>query len=335
MKFCARLAVVLAIARFAEPQTLPACAYSCVYDIDVFASDSTLCGNSDFTCQCTDEEYLSDRLCCLHEECSDSARDEAEEYWRTVCGYLDHTVPSGILCSTVASSSSDVQFTETSGPEPSSVTAESTILDGGISITETTTEDGSSSATTESATTNNIGSETAANSAFGTSSSRASDGSNSGTTKSSDTLVLKLGLGLGIALGVPLLVAAIYLVHLQRKKLKRQGPSDNSELQVSSYQAPQLQGYPPPSYPPPSHTAPGYPVLTSPPQVESQQEASDPYKYEHGGGMGGAGGNMNKHEVLGDMPPSSKMDTAIQDRILNIKEEVAWNRMQDASPHPW
>ncbi|KAH6988858.1 hypothetical protein BKA56DRAFT_709989 [Ilyonectria sp. MPI-CAGE-AT-0026] len=318
MNFHATLAVVLTIAPFAEPQTfqtLPSCAYSCVYNTDAFTSDSTVCGYTDFDCQCTNEEYLSNSLCCLYDECSNSAREEAEEYWRTYCGYLGYTVPSGIVCSTVPSSSADMQFTETSEPEPSSMTAESTAVyssvptadmttaDDSIATTEATTRDGSS-ATAESATAKNIGSEIAASSTFGSSSLPTSDRSNSGTTKSSGALVLKLGLGLGIGLGVPLLVAAIYFAHLQRKKLKRKGASNNQELQVSSYQAPPPQGHPLPSYLPPSHAPHGYPVLSPPPQFESQQEQSTPYKYEPGGGAGGAGGNKNEHEMLGDIPPS-------------------------------
>lgn len=178
----------------------------------------------------------------------------AEEYWRTDCGYLGYTVPSGIVCSTAPSSSADVQFTETSEPEPSS-------------------------------------------------SLSPSNRSNSGTSTSSDALALKLGLGLGIGLGVLLLVAAIYIVHLQRTKLNRQGPSNDKVHQVSSYPASRSQGLPP-SDPLSSHTSQSCPVPSSPPQVQSQQQPPASYKCEHGGGAGSAGGNMYGHEILRNIRPS-------------------------------
>ncbi|KAH7007530.1 hypothetical protein EDB80DRAFT_777987 [Ilyonectria destructans] len=303
MKFHARLAIVLTIARFVEPQSLPSCAQSCAYNTDVFTSASTVCDLFDIACQCTDEEYLSTALCCLYEQCSDSDRKEAEEFSRWYCRYSGHSIPSGIECSTVASSSADMQSTETSGPEQSSVTA-----DDGITTAESTTVDGSS-ATAESATADSSGSETAANSAVEPSSLPTSDRSGgssssySGTTKDSHALTLKLGLGLGIGLGVPLVVAVIYLALLQRKKLKGQGTPNNQQSQVSSYHAPPPHGYPP-SYPPSSYLPQGYPVPSPLTQAQFQQEQFDPQKHEHGGSAGGAVGNPNRHEMIGNIPPS-------------------------------
>ncbi|KAH7145506.1 hypothetical protein B0J13DRAFT_665906 [Dactylonectria estremocensis] len=324
MKLRAKLGVVLTIARFVEPQTLPSCAFSCVFNIDIFSSDSTVCDSSDYACQCTDEEYLGNSLCCLYEQCSNSAREDAEEYWVTFCGYLGHTVPSGILCSAVASSSADTLSTEPSRPNLSTVTAESTTVDGSISTVDTTTADvtttdtttthGSiataesttvdgSTTTAESATAYNSGSETTANSVFATSSLPTSDRSNPGTTKSNDALILKLGLGLGIGFGVILLSIAFYLLYRQGKNSKQPEPRNNQELQILSSQAPPPQEHPHPYYPPTSHPTHGYQAPGPPPQVQSLQKQSDPYQYEHRGGAGNTGGNKNEHEVLGDMPP--------------------------------
>ncbi|KAH6867590.1 hypothetical protein B0T10DRAFT_553960, partial [Thelonectria olida] len=280
MKFHARLAVVLTIARFVEPQVVPPCAKtltisqrSCLSNTDFFTSDSTVCDFTDITCQCTDEEYLSNALCCLYEQCSDSNRKEAEEISRRYCSYAGLSIPSGIVCSTVASTSADIQSTETSEPEQSSVMA-----DESLTTAESTTVDGSS------ATVGNSGSETAANSAFepsGLPTSERSGGSTSspsGTTNHTHALTLKLSLGLGIGLGVPLVGAVIYLALLQRKKLKGQRTLNNQQAQLSSYRAPPPQGYPPPGYPASSYLPQGYPGLSAPPQVQSQQGQLDPHK---------------------------------------------------------
>ncbi|KAH7208474.1 uncharacterized protein BKA55DRAFT_681620 [Fusarium redolens] len=291
MKLYARLAVALTVIRFVKPKlVLPSCAQACLTtNADVFTDGTSVCSLLDRDCQCTNEEYLSTAHCCLHEQCSDSDRKKAEEYSRSYCRHAGHSMPSGIVCSTVASSSADLQSSETSAPEQSSMTEI-----GSIATAESTTEE-------------NSGSETATKSASEPSSLPTSDGTagssstSSETTKDNHALTLQLGLGLGIGLGVPLVIAVIYLALLQRKKLKQQGTLNNQEPQVSFYQAPPPQGFSPLGYPPSSHLPQGSQV--SSPQVQAHQEQFEPHKYEHESSGGVEGLNRNQYEMMGNIPP--------------------------------
>ncbi|KAM5367887.1 hypothetical protein ACJZ2D_009798 [Fusarium nematophilum] len=270
MKFPARLAIVLTIARFVEPQLFPSCAQPCATDID-YTSGSAICDSI---------------RCCLYEQCRGSDLKAAEQVLSSYCRYIS----SGTECS-AASSSADMQPTEEPKPEQISAT-----VDG-------------RTAEAESATANSSGSETVVNSASEPSSlptsskNSGSATSNSGTAGNDHALTLKLGLGLGIGLGVPLVAAIAYLAFLQGRKHNGQGTPNNQQPQQSSYQVPPSHGYPPPAYPPSSHLSQGYPTPSPPPQVQSQQGQFDSHKPEHESSAVGAVRNVNQHEVMGNIPP--------------------------------
>ncbi|KAI8652470.1 CFEM domain-containing protein [Fusarium keratoplasticum] len=75
---------------FAEAQdalpVLPSCASSCFTTFDGDSpSANTTCSDLDIKCICQDATFLDTMICCLHEACSDSDRESAEAYARSLC----------------------------------------------------------------------------------------------------------------------------------------------------------------------------------------------------------------------------------------------------------
>lgn len=134
-------------------------------------------------------------ICCLHENCSDSDRESAEAYSRSLCKSLGVTMPSGLGCSTNTSSSA---------------TGKTTSADG-ISIP--TESSGTSSD-------NNTGA--------GGSSSENSSGSDYGSSSSHHKIhhSSKAGLGAGLGVGLPAAAALIggILYCIRRKKNQPAAP---------------------------------------------------------------------------------------------------------------
>ncbi|KAH7011284.1 hypothetical protein EDB80DRAFT_891128 [Ilyonectria destructans] len=296
MKFHSRLAVVLAVARIAASQYLPACADSCLGFTDTSSSSSSSeCNAFDLSCSCTNKAYLDAGVCCLHDSCTDSAREEADAYARSLCSSAGYVMPTGIGCSTI-STASDAQSTETAGSDESSATA------------------GSKADTTADnlATYTNI-----ALPSSDDSSSSSSDGYYS--TKRRKSRTLKTGLGVGLGVGIPLISAVLgYLALLRRRKSRQANMANTQEPPMAAYQAPPPQGYPPPGFPPQNQPPPGYPpqnqppsgyppqgwhpegFVVSPPASQSPpSQSSTPLKYEP---SSSPDGTTNQHEMMGTTP---------------------------------
>ncbi|EEU36726.1 uncharacterized protein NECHADRAFT_86554 [Fusarium vanettenii 77-13-4] len=169
---------------------LPSCATSCLSTFDGDSpSANTTCSTLDIKCICQDAPYLDSMICCLHEACSNSDRESAEAYSRSLCKSLGVTMPSGLGCSTNTSSSA---------------TGKATSADG-ISIP------------TESS-----GTSSDSNTGAGGSSSENSSGSDYGSSSSHHKIhhSSKAGLGAGLGVGLPAAAALIggILYRLRRKK---------------------------------------------------------------------------------------------------------------------
>ncbi|KAH8673141.1 hypothetical protein BGZ61DRAFT_458881 [Ilyonectria robusta] len=288
MKFHSRFAVVLAVARIAASQYLPACADSCLGFTDTSSSSSSSeCNAFDLSCSCTNKAYLDAGVCCLHESCTDSAREEADAYARSLCSSAGYVMPTGIRCSTI-SAATDAQSTETAGSDGSSTTA------------------GSKADTTADnlATYTNI----ALPSSDDSGSSSSSD--NYYSTKRRKSHTLKTGLGVGLGVGIPLISAVLgYLALLRRKKSRQANMANTQEPPMAAYTAPPPQGYPPPGYPPQNQPPSGYPpqgwhpegFVVSPPATQTPpSQSSTPLKYEP---SSSPDGTTIQHEMIGTTPP--------------------------------
>ncbi|KPM35823.1 hypothetical protein AK830_g10759 [Neonectria ditissima] len=276
MKFYRSVAIALATARFAQSQSLPSCADSCVGS----SSSDTTCNSFDLSCLCTNKSALSAGVCCLYDHCSDADRKQAEEYSRSICTAAGYSIPSGVACATISKSSSDAQSSATAGSDPSNTQTDSATADG-TSADSLPTQSSSSDTSGDSS------------------------GGSSTTTHKKSSHTLKTGLGIGLGVGVPLIAAlAGYLAFLRKKK--RNANAANQQPPVSSYQVPPPQGtYPPVSGYPQGFPPQGYPPQTyphnypvqGPPQGQFQQGPFDAQKYEQNG-LGGA----TNHEMLGNVP---------------------------------
>ncbi|KAH7149033.1 hypothetical protein B0J13DRAFT_550525 [Dactylonectria estremocensis] len=286
MKFHSKLLVVLTTIRLATSQTLPACADTCL-NYGGTGSSST-CSSLDLECICTDKTSLDAGVCCLHESCTDSAREEAESYARSICSSAGYAMPTGISCSTITSSST---------------TATSSFETTGSGQSNSATTDDGSKTTTDSSSSAVETSQTAANSVLDASSLPTSEDSNSSSNgfshKKKSNHTLKTGLGVGLGVGIPLIAAALgYLALLRRRK--RQQPT--TQPPMSGYQAP-LQSYPqhqppPQGYPPQGYPPQGYPPQNYTPQSVPAQSAM-PLKYEPSSSPEGV---ASQHEMMGTTP---------------------------------
>ncbi|KAI8653939.1 CFEM domain-containing protein [Fusarium sp. Ph1] len=169
---------------------LPSCATSCFTTFDGQSpSANTTCSDLDIKCICQDGTFLDSMICCLHEACSDSDRESAEAYSRSLCKSMGVTMPSGLGCSTNTSSSA---------------TGKATSADG-ISLP------------TESS-----GTSSDSNTGAGGSSSENSSGGDYGSSSSHHKIhhSSKAGLGAGLGVGLPAAAALIggILYRLRRKK---------------------------------------------------------------------------------------------------------------------
>ncbi|KAF7557246.1 hypothetical protein G7Z17_g758 [Cylindrodendrum hubeiense] len=258
---------------------------------------SSECESYDLNCICKNKAYLSAGVCCLHESCTDSAREEAEDYARSVCSYAGYSMPTGIACSTVAATDTQASETASATADDSNTTADST-ADSSVS-------------------------QTAANSDFAVPTSDDSSDSSSGyTTKKKSSKTLKTGLGVGLGVGIPLISAALGYLALLRRKKNRQAMANNQpppmpnnqQPPMSAYQAPPPQGYPPSGYPPQNQGPPGYPPqgwhphgYVVPQQTSDAQspspptQSSTPLKYEPSVSPEGTA-ITNQHEMMGTTP---------------------------------
>ncbi|RMJ17156.1 hypothetical protein BHE90_001931 [Fusarium euwallaceae] len=87
---------------------LPSCATSC---FSTFEGDSpsanTPCGDLDIDCLCQDDAFLDSMICCLHQSCSDSDRESAESYARTLSTGKATSTAGNALTTESSSTSSD------------------------------------------------------------------------------------------------------------------------------------------------------------------------------------------------------------------------------------
>ncbi|KAF4981499.1 hypothetical protein FDECE_17686 [Fusarium decemcellulare] len=129
MKFHVFASVLLAGFAAAQQEKLPSCAQPCVNKYTT-GDGIAGCGQFQFKCICSNQDFLDGIACCLEDECDASGRAAAVKYAGQICSSAGVDVPDEVVCKNTTSTGTATD-TATGTPTASSGSAATTSADSG------------------------------------------------------------------------------------------------------------------------------------------------------------------------------------------------------------